>query len=75
MYYYQYVVGNSAQKSLLGPRPPPHSARGRLFLYFLNVLNFLYLNTSLLPYFVTSIFSIPIYGRKTSGTTIDPSAC
>ena len=29
----------------------------------------------LLPYFPASILSIPIYGRKTSGITIDPSAC
>ncbi len=29
----------------------------------------------LLPYSLPSILSIPIYGRKTSGTIIDPSAC
>jgi hypothetical protein len=37
-----------------------------------------YFITSLLLYFLTSsagILSIPIYGRKTSGTTTDPSAC
>ena len=53
----------------------PYSKCGPLFLYFLHILYFLYLITSLLPYFITSIFSIPIYPRKTSGTTIDPSAC
>ena len=43
---------------------PAHRPGGALFLYFLYFL-----------YFMTSIFSVPIYGRKTSGTTIDPSAC
>jgi len=32
-------------------------------------------NASLPHYLSAGILSIPIYGRKTSGTTIEPSAC
>ncbi len=69
---------NSSVFNMLNKKPHP---RGRPtvwslkffeipILYFLYVLYLLYFLPS-----AASILSIPIYGRKTSGTTIDPSSC